>query len=296
MGQLRALKRDARVALIVSCTNSKTLPVSPGLRAADLEEGPERVQRWNEGVEAAQHRRALRTLYAGAQWAASLELERHATQLGYDVDLWVVSAGLGLMSADATAPAYAASFAAGVDAVASTPMGLREWWECVSRRRGSSFRDLAAEHDQVLVVLAPTYLDVVMPDLAALRGDRFAIVSSLRDSLVYSSVGLRPALGASSMNLNARAAAALLDLAAGEPIGSDTVRARWDEWTSRNARSVPAARRGVEDDEVSAFIKERLTASQASRSALLNALRAQGTACEQTRFQRLYEEVARSRT
>jgi hypothetical protein len=295
MAQLRDPHRGARVAVVVSCTNSKTLPVSPGLRVADLEEGSGRLQRWNERVEAAQHRRTLRSLYAGAQWAASLELEKHATQLGYDVDLWVISAGLGVMSADAAAPAYAASFAPGVDAVAGTPSGLREWWECLSQR-GSSFRELAAEHDQVLVVLAPTYLDVVMPDLAALRGDRFAIVSSLKDSLVYSSVGLRPALGASSMNLNARAAAALLGLAAGEPIGSAAVRARWDEWRSRSAQRSLIGRRGVDDDEVSAFIEARLAAGHASRSALLAAFRGQGTACEQTRFQRLYEEVARSRT
>jgi hypothetical protein len=295
MAQLLDPYRGARVAVVVSCTNSKTLPVSPGLRVADLKEGSGRLQRWNERVEAAQQRRALRSLYAGVQWAASLELEKHATQLGYEVDLWVVSAGLGLMSADAAAPAYAASFAPGVDAVASTPSGLREWWECLSRR-GSSFHELAAKHDQVLVVLAPTYLDVVMPDLAALRGDRLAIVSSLSDSLVYSSVGLRPALGASSMNLNARAAAALLDLAAGEPIGSAAVRARWDEWRSHNAQRSPIGRRGVDDDEVSAFIEARLAAAHASRSALLAAFRGQGTACEQTRFQRLYEEVARSRT
>ncbi len=293
MPQLQPEVVGQRLALVVSCTNSKTLPVSPGLRVADLATGCGRFQHWQERLESAQDRQPLRSLYAGAQWTASLDLEMHAKGLGFEVDLWVLSAGLGLVRSTTVAPAYAASFAPGVDAVAGTAAGRRAWWQSLSGQ-GWSFDALNEECDEMLVVLAPTYLDVVMPDLRELQDEKVTVVSSRRDYLVHSSTGLRPALGASAMTLNARAAAALLGLAAGDPLASDVVRARWEQWASQNVRGASVVRRVATDDEVIAFIESGLSGPHASRSALLAAFRAHGRACEQSRFQRMYEDVVRS--
>ncbi len=297
MPQLQREVLGRRLALAVSCTNSKSLPVSPRLRVADVPAGRGRPGRWQERLESARGGLPLRNLYAGAQWTASLDLESHARALGFDVDLWVVSAGLGLVPATTVAPAYAASFSRGADAVADTPAGRRAWWRALTER-GRSFDAVAATCDQMLVVLAPTYLDVVMPDLSGMRDQQAAVVSSRRDSLVYSSTGLRPALRASAMTLNARAATGLLDIAVavGEPLVSDVVRAHWEQWSSRNVTRGSVVRRVATDDEVTAFIESSLADSHTSRSALLAVFRAGGRACEQSRFQRLYEDVMRSST
>lgn len=289
--QQRGLRRS--LALVVGCTNGKSLPVPAVLRVAALAAGAERFKTWWQRLGEAQTRRPVRNLYSGSQWAASLDLERSATALGHNVDLWVLSAGLGLVPASLTAPAYAASFSSGPDLVAGTPAGRREWWGEL-RARTSSFLDVAERYDQMLVVLAPTYLEVISADLSRLDGRALAVVSSARYDSVYSSSGLRPALRASAMTLNAAAAAKLLSLAGDSPLNGADVRARWEQWSTDNARRGAIARQGASDDEVIAFIEGSRTAPRASRTALLTQFREQGRACEQSRFQRLYEDVVGS--
>jgi hypothetical protein len=204
-----------------------------------------------------------------------------------------VSAGLGLVPATADAPAYAASFARGTDSVAVTRAARRTWWQGLNAQ-GCTFSALQHQYDQLLVVLAPTYLDVVMPDLFALQSGKAAVVSSRQHPLVYNSSGLRQELGASAMTLNARAAAALLDLALHDPLASADVRGRWARWSSERVRRPSAVRQAATDDEVLSFIRSSLHRSPASRSGLLAAFRGQGRACEQSRFQGLYEDAVRS--
>ncbi len=295
MEQLQRKGRLGSLALVVGCTNSKSLPVPPGLRVTDLEGGSERPAHWWRHVAEAEVRVPLRALYGGAQWAASLDLETRAERLGHEVDLWVMSAGLGLTAAHTTAPAYAASFSPGPDAVAMTAAERQTWWLAL-RDRTHSFQDLAERYDQLVVVLAPTYLEVVRGDLSRLRTQALAVVSSCRLDLVYSSNGLRRALRASAMTLNAAAAGQLLTLAGEQPIGSDDVRAQWEQWATENTRHEAIARRVAADHEVTAYIESSLAEAHASRTMLLTRFRADGRACEQSRFKRLYEDVLRSGT
>lgn len=294
MSQLRRSGGGIRLALVVSCTGTKTVPVSPQLRVASLGHGRDRARRWQERRAAALPGPALRHLYAGPQWSASLSLEQHAVTVGYDVDLWVVSAGLGLVPASTSAPAYAASFTSGPDEVAPSRTGRRLWWKELTEH-AHGFDHLQRQYEHVLVVLSPSYLSVVEEDLQPLQdAEKAAVVSSCSRNLVYSSAGLRRALGASAMTLNARAAAQLLDLAKGDLLGSATVRERWRDWAHAHAGSPTPSRRVTSDDEVLTFIQAGLRRPRASRTALLTDFRAQGMACEQSRFQRLYEAVLRS--
>ena len=293
MQQLQLEVSSNRLALVVGCTNGKTQPVTPGLRVADLAPGRGRLRQWQDRLAAAPDRHSVRGLYAGAQWAASLRLEQHAKDVGFAVDLWIVSAGLGLVPAAADAPAYAASFARGADSVAATWAGRRAWWQGLSTK-GCTFSTLQYQYDQILVVLAPTYLDVVMPELSDVQRGKAAVVSSRQHPLVYNSSGLRQELGASAMTLNARAAEALIDLAGRDPLASADVRARWTRWSSEKVRRASVVRRVAADDEVLAFIRSSLERSPGSRTALLTAFRGRGRACEQSRFQRLYEHAVRS--
>lgn len=294
MSQLRPSVARGRLALVVSCTSTKTLPVPPQLRIATLDPHGDRFARWRERLAAVPDKAALRNLYAGPQWAASLRLERDALAAGLTPDLWVLSAGLGLRPATDLAPAYAASFASGPDEVAQSAAGRRLWWEA-ARTHSHAFAYLQQRYEQVLVVLAPSYFDVVSEDLQCLLTcEAAAVVTSRSGDAVYSSAGLRSALSASAMTLNARAAAMLLHLAEGDPLGSSAVRRRWNDWSGAHTASPAPGRRAATDHEVTAFIKSGYSNPRRSRTALLASFRAQGRACEQSRFQRLYEGVEAS--
>ncbi|MGY2129391.1 hypothetical protein [Blastococcus sp. SYSU DS0617] len=301
MRQLQPHRGGKRLAVVVSCTATKRRPATRDAMVRHLSPGPLRVQEWASKLNRLpeEQRLPLRTLYGGPMWQSALELESRAGNLGYAVDLWVASAGLGLTPADHLAPAYEASFSAGPDQVAEDRLGRRSWWNDLRAtdfldRPTVDLRAIREQADQVLLALSPNYLDPLRDQLVRLADDeRVAVVSSHRptETSPVSSRGLRQRLGGTQVTLNARAAAKYLELTDGAPIGSASAHERWTHWSEGNRLSEPAARPALTDDEVRTFIRQSLAIRKSSRTPLLTELRRSGSACEQSRFARLYREV-----
>ena len=286
-----------RLAVIVACTSGKTVAASPTLQVRSLPHGPGRLEAWTRSVASADGRTPLRRLYKGQQWQSSLALEAGARDLGHKVELWVASAGLGLRPVNSPAPAYAASFSPGDDAVAHDLEGARNWWQGLHRAwrsQTTALCDLEQQVDQVLIVLAPSYLQVLEPGLADFEPATTAIVTSKSAlSGVYSSSGLRAQLGGSALSLNPRAALQLLRLAGRNLVGSTVTRDRWMTWAQDRRTQEPPDGRRLGDATVLDFIRSQLASNATSRTALLRQLRAAGMACEQRRFAGLYEAAKR---
>ncbi|MGY1780315.1 hypothetical protein [Geodermatophilus sp. SYSU D01036] len=301
MRQLSGTRPKGRLAIIVSCTATKRATAARDAMVRHLNDGPNRVHEWVERLDRQppSQRFSLRSLYGGPMWQSALALESRARGLGYTVDLWVASAGLGLAPVDSSAPAYEASFSAGPDQVAQDRHGRRAWWlglrtRTFLGRTAADLRLVRDEADQVLLALAPSYLEPLGEELHALAGDEgVAVVSSHRPTQQspVSSYGLRQRLGGTQVTLNARAAARYLELAGGSPIGSSTAHQRWEEWAVGNRLPEAAPRPPLTDEEVQAFIRECLKVRLTARTPLLTELRRSGSACEQSRFARLYREV-----
>jgi hypothetical protein len=88
-----------------------------------------------------------RDLYAGDHWAVANSLAAVGTSVGVDLELWVVSAGYGLIRHFDRLKPYAAAFSQGhVDSVAPKLRGgtrrnaLREWWTELCRWRDKTER------------------------------------------------------------------------------------------------------------------------------------------------------------
>jgi hypothetical protein len=268
----------------------------------NLPRGPDRPQAWADRLHRQSTHVPLRRLYAGPMWQSALSLEARAADLGYDVDLWVVSAGVGLSRADATSPAYSASFSAGPDQVAAEPAGRLAWWAELGRvslfgRAPTELSNVRKEADEVLIALSPAYLEALAGELQHFAGDEgVATMSSHTPSRrsPVSSQGLRQSLGGTQITLNARAAAKYLEVAGGVPLGSEEAHTRWSTWAGGNRRREAEARPRLDDAEVRHFIATGLSAGTTSRTRLLTELRRSGLACEQSRFARLYTEVQES--
>ncbi len=266
-----------------------------------LDHGPDRVRQWVDRLDSLpeSQRLPLRRLYGGPMWQSALDLETRARDLGYAVDLWVASAGLGLAPADSSAPAYGASFSGGPDQVAPDRHGRRSWWLALRKGMflGRTATDLACVRetaDQVLLALSPAYLEPLGDELQRFADDPgVAVMSSHRPTRQspVSSFGLRQRLGGTQVTLNARAAAQYLELVGGSPVGSSTAHQRWEEWAADNRLPEAAPRPPLTDDEVRTFIRECLKVRPMARTPLLVELRRSGSACEQARFARLYREV-----
>jgi hypothetical protein len=284
-----------------------------GIAGANL---PGRFRRWSRNVEgyAGARTRAL-DLYCGNAWSVVRRISASG-DLGPKVRLWIVSAGLGLVTPQTMVPPYSATFAVGEpDSVVrdGDQEDVLAWWRLLVAWRKSkvsgvgSIADIARRHprEPLIAALSDDYLSALREDLAKARGllDNAAslvIISAgarkdgeLAKNFLPCDSRLEHRFGRSRMALNARVLEAFLNqhLRDGRTIGS--VREHYaDLLGSLPPASYPVRERGS-DDRVRSFIRTRLAKDPGGRhTSLLRLYRGQGLACEQSRFRKLFRDVA----
>lgn len=308
-----------RVAVAVPCTDRKRggrpnpqamlRSIDPGL------EVPERVSQWTTQLLRERERgpsQSLRDLYVGPGWAASMEMASGvAKALEQDVDGFVLSAGLGLQGLGSTTrcwPRYSATFASGhPDSVVRSDardLCAPRWWAELSRSAplgATTFLELAASHDAVLVVASAPYLRAASEDLieaarAGLRvvGFTASVVrqGDLEQFLVRLDARTRSIISAP----DARATADFVAFAAAH-LGADLLdvaAARAFVARTLEGREAPPRPRGLSSrpDEVRAYINAELQRDPRLRKGrLLRQWRDQGRSFEQKRFGAIFDEV-----
>lgn len=256
-----------------------------------------------EGVKV--EREPAAEVYAGQHWAAAKAAG------GLADSAWVASAGYGLIPFDAPVVSYSATFALGdPDSVVpprakAKPTAPSDWWEALAAWSGPvaglprRVAELADADGFLLVAASVAYLRAMGRDLlaAAERAPgKVAVVCGgagghhpLAELLLPCDARLQAVVGGSLAALNARVALHLLR----QPPVEWTLTAARDRMAGLLAAAPPVVRpirRGLDDEEVIAFIRRQLrTAPTASTTALLRALRGRGLACEASRFARLFQ-------
>lgn len=302
------------INLVVTCTERKTLSAPSRLRFRTI---PSRTLERNcaEWVDRLQNDPSPTLpafeLYSGNHWYIVQRII--STHAGHAprIQLWIASAGYGLISAHALVHSYMASFAPGLDSVGTADY-VQDWWRMLSRWSGPtphsprSLRDLANAHPRscLMVVASATYSRALQEDLleasAVYRGaDRLALFSAgLPASSPLSRLAIdvdarhQQIVGGQMHSLNARLAEYALS--------------RWPDWEGRIPRlrdifarehgDLPARvqhnRTPHSDARIQRWIARQLKQSPAvGHSKLLRVLRTEGIACEQNRFKRLFSEM-----
>lgn len=309
-------RRNPAVRIVVTCANRKRQTVSEHLRLQNLNvEAPDkRCAAWIGTLSAGSPTVAAKDMYAGEHWQVARNLPEAA---GSSTDLWVSSAGYGLISAATPIHAYAATFANGQpDSVATTSDAARRWWRELSKWGGPgtgeprSFATLAEQNPNsvIIAVLSDAYLRACSHDLkeAASRlsdAENISVFgppgscSDIDDLIVPVTAALRPAVGGSLQALNVRAADLVLRTAreSGAPLRRSLLIKLISDATaagSEDAGRRPAGVRLV-DEQVRAFIREHVSRGPTSATKLLRLLRDSGQSCEQARFKALFAEASR---
>jgi hypothetical protein len=225
-------------------------------------------------------------------------------------EFWIVSAGLGLISAGTLIPEYSATFSLGdSNSVGTSVADNRRWWSNLAARRNKSGRTgsiskLAAQNpDSVFLVgLSAVYLRALLPDLI---GARNALTNPGKLCIVSTGSGEIPELGNSLLPLDARfenklggARTTLNNRLLGHIAESFTLRElRADKLACALAKEAAELepirtfnREKMSDERVIKLIRTDLVlAPDTSASALLRKYRDCGLACEQKRFGRLFK-------
>jgi hypothetical protein len=163
-----------QVAIISSCTNRKKRPPASGLLARSLPDGPvDAVAReWVRRVSLSATDLLVQGLYAGRAFTEAVAASR-AGAGGFHI----VSAGLGLVSADDHAPSYNLTVAGDDEdnvlrKVTSGGARPTQWWTALTTAQGKlrPLSGLIAQQPSRAFVLAlpSSYAELVADDLAAI--------------------------------------------------------------------------------------------------------------------------------
>src|SRR5262249_11368130 len=131
-------RRPPRIVLVVSCSQRKRTPPPTELRLSSIDAAAEeRAVHWRERLQegpAIAHRAA--DLYMGDHWSAACKAYMLAKRYSSRAELWVISAGYGLIASSKTIKPYSATFANGSDDSVwrGTQDGdrqerLKAWWK-----------------------------------------------------------------------------------------------------------------------------------------------------------------------
>ena len=305
------------VHIVVTCSNRKTQPVDADLQIGEVqgESIEERFTEWIGRLESSACSPVTATsLYSGEHWQVARALPAIAQASGHRAELWVCSAGYGLVPARAPVRPYSATLARGhADSVARTSDEARAWWRMQSAWAGPvptaprSLTDLATRDPDstIIAALSATYLSACGEDLLAAAGklgehENLTLISAgtrpqgtFADLICPVDGALQNALGGTLMALNARAAGHILSaLGTEQPTRTAARRVIAD----LGATSLPMGRpkrAAASDEEIRALIRQRLRTEPATYTSMLRQFRSEGRACEQGRFARLFAETKR---
>lgn len=302
------------LTIVVTCTNRKTTLPSAALQVRTLTSASveERAGEWTSRVANDKGPRTpVRDLYCGEQWQHAMHIAIRAAGRGWAPDMYVASAGLGLLGIEETIPSYAATFAPyEADSIAKSAAELQTWWKALGDARRNAkllpadVTDLVQRRpdSDYLVVMSGAYLDGLEADLCGAVQSladpaSMVIVSSGGQvkSLIAKHVVSPPAkvqaiLGGARQALNVRAGGWLLGELGPDRFDVGSAAAALKGLADSAPDLMKFNRKELGDAEIAAFIRAWADADgPASASRLLRVLRDRGFACEQKRFGRLFQ-------
>lgn len=296
--------------LITNCSATKKVASGEAVRLRDWSGSTrQRFRWWHHAIEGQTDVTPARDCYGGDAWTQVIAAEKTSRDA---CQLWVISAGMGLISADFPIPNYSATFSANnPDSVGSSHQERSEWWNlvCDWRREISgvgSITDLASANSNsvFLIALSSAYLALVKDDLLSAK-----LLLTSPENLIIISAGTRvmPEIGCSLLpidarfenlvggaraTLNARMLRYLLENFDLRKCGASRIAKSLNITATKLEKSKLFDRSRLNDIEIAAFIrKQSKKAKETSASSLLRILRDGGSACEQKRFHRIYKTV-----
>lgn len=295
--------------VITICSNRKRAPIPDGLHAATLPAGaPDEVAAaWAERLQQAPAVSAAREVYCGRAFR-----EAEMAAAACEAELHVISAGLGLISADTPIPAYgltlSASQADGV--LRKTTDGAAAWWSALTG--ASPYHEaLRGKGGLILAALPAPYLAMVAAEWSRwpeLQLHRLRLFCKERPQ------GVAEKLAACWMPYDSR-----LEVAGPGYAGTQTDFAQRalrhfveqigvsEKTAAEHATLIKGALTGLsapqkpdrtrlDDPAVTALIHEHWEAVGGRSGHMLRRLRRElGVACEQGRFKTLFHSVAAAR-
>ena len=171
-----------RTILITTCTGRKKTPTHATLHAAKLPKGKQNavLSSWVNALKAQSCRTAARKVYCGRGFSEILDTVRPKGERFIELDLWVISAGLGLINSNLEIPSYNLTISPSTpDSIQlrithKTPFDPRLWWRELNKalyRTPTPLANLIRKNNDALFVISMSrpYAEMVVDDLLSLE-------------------------------------------------------------------------------------------------------------------------------
>lgn len=308
-----------RAIVLTACTNRKRLPPSSDLTADSLPNGAldDVAEIWLSRIAATTERIVAHNLYCGRSF-----VEARLASKSCDAPLFVISAGLGLISAVTEIPSYSLTISKGasnnvISRIEGRGGTALDWWRRVST--GSPFGERLEEQSRrlpdgpILVALAAPYLRMVESDLLRLPEtirERLRIFVRGGDTVVAEGLnrwimpyddrfdGEESPLRGTHGDFAQRAARHFAETVLTEANGMDLEKHRAAVACALAPLTPPPPirRTPANDVQIKELIRAYWTAADGRAGRMLRVLRDDlEVACEQRRFSALFREVQAER-
>lgn len=308
------------VNVVVTCTKQKTLEPPDGLQLRNLtgKTVSDRAQRWASVLQNSREPQvSALDLYAGDHWSVARDLPGLGTA-SREIRVWIISAGYGLVSIDQPMCPYSATFSNPhpdsvvlADRDESNSSQKAAWWNAVTaasrkQRTVTSLSDLASSMPESPMIIAASknYLDAVYDDLLVATHrlsstGLLTIISAgtnrlgeLSENLVPADARLQHYVGGIRRSLNIRLTRHVLQQTKRGKISAGRVRGLLGAMLEEAPDLQKFDRTPMSDGEIKNYIaNEMKNRVKVSHTPLLRELRANGNACEQKRFRKLFREI-----
>jgi hypothetical protein len=309
------------IGIVAACSHAKTKAAAEQMHARTLASTStvDRAAEWLERVRRTPGELPASMLYCGVYWSGVVDLWRKTAVRQRDSQLWIMSAGYGLIPSSAVIASYAATLSPReTDSVLARPGPLEPmaWWSTLASWSGPqsgaprSLVDLAAAYPKTawIVVAGSNYISAASADFAQLDGqgmlqERFYVVSPglsgraslpahIDSVLLHADSRWEERLGRGKVSIGVRIAAELFRLAEGDPARLQAARMRMQrEGTVLSGMPMPV-RTPMDDAKVRQHLEHVLGGNPTIPfTRALRDFRDAGNACEYKRFRALYQQV-----
>ena len=197
---------DYRVLILSTCSSLKRFPIDSECKLDGYKGEPYDLvlNNWLETIQDLTKKKfPAEDLYIGSNWKEVLSCAKTASSVGFIPQLWVVSAGWGLIPANFKITPYAASFSEGESSIHNlkwsqefnSKQRSRSWWQTINQKRNldlpSSFPQLYSslpnkKNLRVLIILSKEYylpLELEILELISLGADVVIVSSGMYSEL-----------------------------------------------------------------------------------------------------------------
>ena len=298
--------------VITNCTNRKRgrgEPISPS-QLPPVASIQELARAWVSKVEGAPPTAAVDQLYVGRAFA-----DAKASARAIEAQLWVVSAGLGLIRESHHAPLYNLTVAPGDGSIRETLARFgccpQDWWRELSAVTGTSapIKELLGSDSDTstLIALPASYLELVLGDLSSLSSTvypRVRIITSeagrrlLPSALQPCALPYDERLEGSDVyagtrtDFPQRALRHFVESLRGHALDLASARKAVSDAMAALRKPLLPERKRMSDDEIVELIKQQWNRMDGRREKLHRYLRDEAlVSCEQGRFGGLWHSV-----